>query len=52
MIEKALSITFNNKKLIEQALTHPSFSKSGADYERMEFLGDHVLGLVLSLIHI
>lgn len=50
MIEKILSVKFNNKKLIEQALTHPSFSKTGADYERMEFLGDHVLGLVISEI--
>ena len=50
MIEKALSITFKDKKLIEQALTHPSFSKTGADYERMEFLGDHVLGIVIAEI--
>lgn len=48
MIESLLSVKFNDKKLIEQALTHPSFSKTGADYERMEFLGDHVLGLVIS----
>jgi ribonuclease-3 len=50
MIEHALSIKFNDRKLIEQALTHPSFSKAGADYERMEFLGDHVLGLVIAEI--
>ena len=48
MIEKTLGIKFKNKKLIEQALTHPSYSKTGADYERMEFLGDHVLGLVIA----
>ena len=50
MIEQVLSVKFNNKKLIEQALTHPSFSKTGADYERMEFLGDHVLGIVIAEI--
>lgn len=50
MIEHILSIKFKDKKLIEQALTHPSFSKTGADYERMEFLGDHVLGIVMAEI--
>ena len=48
MIEKVLSIAFKNKELITQALTHPSLSRKGSDYERMEFLGDHVLGLVIA----
>ena len=48
MIEKVLAINFKNKELIEQALTHPSLSRKGSDYERMEFLGDHVLGLVIA----
>jgi len=48
MIEKILSIAFKNKDLINQALTHPSLSRKGSDYERMEFLGDHVLGLVIA----
>ena len=48
MIEKILSIEFDNKDLIKQALTHPSLNKRGPDYERLEFLGDHVLGLVIS----
>ena len=48
MIEKILSISFKNKDLIAQALTHPSLSRKGSDYERMEFLGDHVLGLVIA----
>src|SRR6185369_6574405 len=43
-----LSIAFKNKDLINQALTHPSLSRKGSDYERMEFLGDHVLGLVIA----
>jgi ribonuclease-3 len=47
MISK-ITKSFSNKALIEQALTHPSFSKTGADYERLEFLGDHVLGLVIA----
>src|SRR5688572_15261837 len=48
MIEKILSVDFRNKDLIKQALTHPSLNKKSRDYERMEFLGDHVLGLVIS----
>lgn len=48
MIEKILSISFKNKDLINQALTHPSLSRKGSDYERMEFLGDHVLGLIIA----
>ncbi len=48
MIEKVLSIAFKNKDLINQALTHPSLKRKGSDYERMEFLGDHVLGLVIA----
>lgn len=48
MVEKALSVNFKNKDLIKQALTHPSLSRKGSDYERMEFLGDHVLGLVIA----
>lgn len=48
MIEKLLSVDFKNKNLITQALTHPSLSRKGSDYERLEFLGDHVLGLVIS----
>ncbi len=50
-LEKKLGYSFNNKKLLEQALTHSSFSNeqgSSNNYERMEFLGDAVLELVVS----
>ena len=45
-----LGYTFNNVKLLETALTHPSF---GGDhhvphYQRLEFLGDAVLELAIS----
>ncbi len=36
-----------SKPLLRQALTHPSFEK-GEDYERMEFLGDSVWGLIVA----
>jgi ribonuclease-3 len=41
---------FADRSLLEQALTHPSFADEAgvrADYERLEFLGDAVLGLVV-----
>jgi len=42
---------FSNTKLLKEALTHPSFSKynrSEPNYQRLEFLGDKVLSLVIS----
>ena len=45
--EKDIKIKFKNKSLITSALTHKS---SNADFnnEKLEFLGDRVIGLVLS----
>lgn len=38
---------FRDAALLSAALTHPSArSETGADYERLEFLGDRVLGLI------
>ena len=48
---KQYGITIRNKKLYETALTHSSFVNEHhlkADYERLEFLGDAVLELVVS----
>lgn len=41
---------FKNKKFLDQALTHPSFSsfKNDCAFERLEFLGDRVLGIVIA----
>jgi ribonuclease-3 len=41
-----LGYTFNNSSYLETALTHRSANKN--HYERMEFLGDAVLNLVIS----
>lgn len=49
MIESKLSYRFKNKKLLEQALTHKSF-QSIEQNERLEFLGDAVIDLVLAQI--
>ncbi|MCL1903567.1 MAG: ribonuclease III [Oscillospiraceae bacterium] len=48
--EEIIGYTFKNKKLLEQALTHSSSetSNGGICNERMEFLGDSVLSVVVS----
>ncbi len=45
-LEKRLGVKFQNPALLEQALTHRSFVKAAAQNERLEFLGDAVLGFV------
>jgi ribonuclease-3 len=49
-LEKDLGHTFKDAKLLKQALTHPSMLApgQGVDFERLEFLGDRVLGLVVA----
>lgn len=49
--EKVTKHTFKNKTLLKTALTHSSYAnekKSGLYNERLEFLGDSVLSLVVS----
>jgi ribonuclease III len=43
-----LGYSFQDTSLLEQALTHGSLPKASANYERLEFLGDRVLGLVIA----
>lgn len=47
-LESLLGHIFANKQLLELACTHSSFSneKGGAHNERLEFIGDAVLGLI------
>lgn len=49
-LENKLGINFFNKNLLNQALTHSSYAheKSQPDNERLEFLGDAVLKLVIT----
>lgn len=52
-LEERIGYTFQDKKLLKQALTHSSFANEQKinkwdDYERIEFLGDAVLELVSS----
>ena len=45
--EKKLKVKIQNKKLLVQALTHKSSNKK-VNNEKLEFLGDRVIGLILS----
>ena len=46
---RLLNYKFKNNRLLEEALTHSSARKSSkANNERLEFLGDRVLGLVIA----
>ena len=46
-IEKRLKIKFKNKDLLLQSLTHKSYDKY-LNNEKLEFLGDRVLGFVIA----
>lgn len=49
--EKIINYKFENKEYILEALTHSSYSNENRKYnfnERLEFLGDSVLGIVIS----
>ena len=53
MIEKQLNLTFHNSELVQQAFRHTSYvneqaSKQLQHNERLEFLGDAVLELLVS----
>ena len=47
ILEKKLKISFKDKNLLRQSLTHKSFDKDNNN-EKIEFLGDRVLGLVIA----
>ena len=46
-LEKKIMVNFKNKDLLIKCLTHKSFDKNN-NYEKVEFLGDRVLGLVMA----
>lgn len=49
--EKKIEYDFKNREYIQIALTHSSFANEHKQFkynERLEFLGDSVLGLVIS----
>ena len=56
IFEKKIGHSFKNKEILTTSLIHPSFTKDHkiknnilySEFERLEFLGDRVLGLVIS----
>jgi ribonuclease-3 len=52
VLEERIGYRFKDPKLLDHALTHISAvagpRNRGGSYQRLEFLGDHVLGLVIS----
>lgn len=51
-LEQILDCRFSNRSLLIQAVTHPSYmhevAQEGGDYQRLEFLGDSILGFLLA----
>ena len=45
-LQKTINYKFNNTKLLQRALTHKSFSTE--NNERLEFLGDSILGAIIA----
>jgi ribonuclease-3 len=52
LLQERLGYTFQDPALLDQSLTHKSFANEMApgqgDYERLEFLGDTVVSLIIS----
>ena len=49
-VQKQIKYKFSSISLLSQALIHPSFNytEKNKNYERLEFLGDRVLGLIIA----
>jgi ribonuclease-3 len=49
-LERRLGVTFTDRELLQRALTHPSWTGEHGEesYQRLEFLGDSVLGFVVA----
>jgi ribonuclease-3 len=50
LIEQKIGYVFKNKQLLTAALHHSSLKRNSLKFERLEFLGDRVLGLVIAEI--
>lgn len=53
LLEARLGYAFRDGALLDRAMTHASFANEaglpeGSDYDRLEFLGDAVIGLILA----
>lgn len=48
MIESSIGYVFGDKSLLHKAIHHSSLKKDGLIFERLEFLGDRVLGIIIA----
>ena len=48
ILQRKIKIDFKNEKILLQAITHKSFDPNN-NYENLEFLGDRILGMVISI---
>ncbi len=48
IIEENIQYIFKNKCLLNDALHHSSLKHKGVEFERLEFLGDRILGLIIA----
>lgn len=52
LLEKSIGYVFSDKTFVKMAITHSSFSNESKEtfenYERLEFLGDAVLGMIVA----
>lgn len=47
-VESIIQYTFQNKELLRESLSHRSSNENGFSNERLEYLGDAILGLIVS----
>lgn len=47
-VEKIIGYNFKNQSLLQQAFTHQSYLEKCESYERLEFVGDSVLNLLIT----
>ena len=46
-LQKKINIKFNNLNILKKSITHKSYDPIN-NYEKLEFLGDRILGFVIS----
>ncbi|XP_027774012.1 ribonuclease 3-like protein 3 isoform X2 [Solanum pennellii] len=51
LVEEITGYKFKNPDLLHQAFTHPSVPQNWASNDRMEYLGDSILGLMIAKEH-
>lgn len=47
-VEEILGYTFKNSDLLEEAFTHASYQEKCLSYERLEYVGDSVLNILIT----